>query len=82
MLLVKSHRKCTSRNKNRKRWGIEFPLKWVKELQLEEAMMELEKKGNVITIRKVGESKSTDETNTRTENSLESVDDGPPTTVY
>ncbi len=78
MLLVKIHRKCTSRNKNRKRWGIEFPLKWVKELQLEEAMMELVLKDNIITIRKVGESKSTDETTT----SIESKDDGPPTTIH
>lgn len=76
----KYYRKCGSRSKNGKRWIIELPIKWVKELQLEEAMMELVLKGNTITIRKVVESKSTDEK--IPENSVGTAGDGPTITRY
>ena len=48
-------RKCVSKNKSGKRWGVEFPLEWVERLELKNSKLELTEEGNIITIRKIGE---------------------------
>ena len=51
----KEYRKCGKRSKNGKRWIVELPLKWVEELELKGAMLELIKNDDsTITIKKIG----------------------------
>jgi len=75
----KIKRKCTSRNKNGKRWGVEFPLEWVEELDLKEATMELKKTDNAIIIKKIGTLKISED---ETDNSEKPIKNGPTITRY
>ena len=59
MMKNREFRKCGKRSKDGKKWNIGIPLPWIQELEWEEAMMELTKEENIVTIRKVGETITT-----------------------
>lgn len=75
-------RKCTSRNKNGKRWGIEFPLQWVEELDLKEATIELKKTDTTIIIKKIGTLKISEDGKDSEVNNSETTNNGPTITRY
>ena len=51
-------RKCSSRNRNQRRWGVEFPLDWVDELNMKNSNIQMVKTGNSIIITPIKTTKS------------------------